>query len=68
MVNLAWEELERSLLQQHVTASAKHYSSDRYNITSYTSNDRNNLHSGLNQAMLADLTHDEEDEADCISV
>lgn len=67
MVSLAWEQLEQSLLQQHVTTSHKHYSSDRYNVTSYNS-DRNNLHSGLNQAMLAELTQDDEDEADCISV
>jgi hypothetical protein len=69
MVSLAWEQLEQSLLSQENVN--KHYSSDRYNITSYNSmknSDRNNLHSGLNQAMLADLTHDEDDDADCISV
>jgi hypothetical protein len=66
MIGLAWQQLEQSLLNQKQVDG--HFSSDRYNAVSYQS-DRGKQYSGLvNKDMLADLTHYDEDDADCISV
>ena len=65
MITLAFGQLEQSLLN-HVIHSP--YNSDSYKVLSFKSDDRNNLHSGLDADMLADLTHDDEYESEFISV
>lgn len=65
MMSLAWQQLEESLLSY--SNVSKDFSSDRYNVTSYQE-DRSKLYSGLDQSMLAELTQDDDDEGDCMSV